>query len=95
MANKHETAPSMGKETVLLLNLIKNDSVAMLSILPSARNIEKGAVIDWWNHPIKSFELRNENYLGLIFNKEIHVRQSTKGSPCSDLLEETYYQVYN
>ena len=57
------------------------------------RNIEVGAVIDSWNYPVKYFELRQRNFLKLIFNKEIYVRQSTEGSPCTDLEEETYYQV--
>ena len=92
MADKHESMPSWGPTTALMLNLVKNSS-ANLYIIPNARNIEVGAVVDSWNYPIKKFELHRNNFLRLVFNKEIHVRQSTEGSPCTELEEETYYQV--
>ena len=93
MANKHESVPSWGPSTALILDLIKNHSTAKLYIIPSTRNIEVGAVVDTWNYPVKYFDLHRNTFLKLIFNKETHVRKSTDGSPCTDLEEETYHQV--
>ena len=93
MANKHEANPSMETTTGIMLNLVQNLSVALLYIIPSAKNIEKAAVTNRWNYPIKLYELRKNNFLKLVFNKEFHIRQSTKGSRCKDMEEESFYQV--
>ena len=93
-ANKHEFSPSFGTTTALMMNLLKNDSVALLFIIPSARKSEKAAVIDEWNYPVKQYELCNDNFLKLVFNREVLVRKSTEGSPCTDREAETYYQVH-
>ena len=92
MANKHEKVPSFSG-TKLLMNLVRNNSVALLYIIPKSRKSEKSAVIDRWNYPVKKFELRNDDFLKLTFSKEIHSRQSSEGSPCSQLDEEFYYEV--
>ena len=92
MANKHEEK-SDKRGTGLLLKLVKNDSVAKLFILPRKDHIINAAVIDSWNYPVKPYEIRNKDFRKLKFNKEIHVRRSTKGSPCSDLPEEETYKV--
>ena len=93
MANKHESMPSWGPTTGLMLDLVKNHSTANLYILPRTKNVEVGAIVDRWNYPVKYFELHQSTFLKLILNKEIHVRQSTEGSPCTDLEEGNYYQV--
>ena len=92
MANKHEKFPSF-TGTRLLMNLVRNNSVALLFIIPKSRKSKNSAVIDRWNYPVKKFELRNDNFLRLTLSKEIHSRQSSKGSPCSELDEEFYYEV--
>ena len=93
MASKHEANPSMETTTGIMLNLFQNVSVALLYIIPSARNIEKAAVTNRWNYPIKFYELRINNFLKLVVNKEFHVRKSTKGSKCEDMEEDKFYQV--
>ena len=93
MANKHETNPTSGTGTSLIMNLIRNDSAVWLFIIPSAGNSEKSAVVDKWNYPVNRFGLHNDDFHKLIFNKEFHVRESTDGSPCTDLDEESYYEV--
>ena len=96
MAKKHETSPSMGTNTALMLNLPRNSSVVLLLyIIPSVRNVEKAAVINVWNYPVKYYELRHDNFLQLIFTKEIHVRKSTQGSLCTNFEEHeaAFYKV--
>ena len=92
MANKDNISPTYGTLTALMMDFVKNDSVA-LYIIPSAGKSEKSAAVDRFNYPVKRFELHNYDYLSLEFNKELHGRQSTEGSPCSNLGEETYYEA--
>ena len=75
------------------MNLVTNDGPAWLYIIPRAAKSEKAAVIDRWNYPVNRYELHNDTFLKLTFNKELHVRQSTEGSQCTDLDEESYYEV--
>ena len=93
MANKNEHMPKYGDLTGLLMNLVGNDSMAWLYIIPSVVKIEKAAAINRWIYPVRRFRLRNYDYLGLSFIKEVHVRQSTEGFPCSETDEEIYYEV--
>ena len=64
-----------------------------LYIISSVGKSENSAVVDRWNYPVKSFELRPHDFLKLAINKELHVRRSTEASPCEDLGEEAYYEV--
>ena len=75
------------------MDLVKNDGFAWLYIIPSVGKTEKAAAIERWNYPVRRFELRNYDYKGFSISKEIHVKQSTKGFPCSQMDEETYYEV--
>ena len=69
----------MGTNTALMLNLPRNSSaLLLLYIIPSERDVEKAAVINVWNYPVKYYELHHDNFLQLIFTKEIHVRKSTQ-----------------
>ena len=87
MSHEHTSA------TGILMRLFKNDSVANLYIIPSAENSEVSAVVDRWNHPIVPIEIRNNNFLKLIMVKELHVKKSTAGFPCTDMQEEVYAKV--
>ena len=94
MANKHESSPSSGTFTALMINLVRNHSVAWLYIIPSAQKSEISAALNRWNYPVRHFELHTGDFIKLTFNKEIHARQSSEGSTCTDLEEETYYKVW-
>ena len=86
----------MGTNTALMLNLPRKSSAALLLyIIPSERNIEKAAVINLWNYPVKYYELHHDDFLQLIFTKEIHVKKSTQGSLCTDFEEHeaAFYKV--
>ena len=90
----HLVYPALSIEnTALTMNMIRNDSVAWVYIIPSPEKSEKSAIVERWNYPVENFELRPYDFLRLTINKEFHVRKSTKGSPCTDLGEETYYEV--
>ena len=91
MANKHQNLSKSG--TGLMMNMVRNDSVSNLYIMPSAEKSEKSVVVNLPNYPLKHFELRNDDFLKLVLNKEIHARRSTEGSPCTDLDEVNYYEV--
>ena len=91
MANKHEKLSIY--DTSFMMNLVGNDSVANLYVIPSTENSEHSAAVDRWNYPVKHFELYNHGFLKLTLNKEHHMRKSTEGSPCTALDEETYYRV--
>ena len=92
MANKHEKISS-NTGASLFMNLVRNNSVALLFIIPKLRKSENSAVIDRWNYPVKKFELQNDEFLKLTFKKEIHSTKSSEDSPCSELDEEFYYEV--
>ena len=93
MANKLEHMPQFDAHTGLLMNLVGNDSEAYLFLIPSVGKSEKAAAIAKYNYPVERFTLRNDNYLGLTISKEMHVKQSTEGFPCSEEDEEIYYEV--
>ena len=92
---KHEkyTGKNTLKNSALMLNLLGNDSVANLYIIPSTEKSEVSAIVDRWNKPIDPIDMRNNNFLKLIMEKEIHVKKSTVGYPCTDLEEEYYAKV--
>ena len=92
MADKNEQL-SYKWGTGIMINLASDDSVARLYVMPSTQKSEKSAIVDRWNYPIKHLELHNDQFLKLTLTKEIHVRKSTIGSPCTDLHEENYYKV--
>ena len=91
MANKNETLSNPG--TGLMMSLLRNDSVANLYLIPSSENSQISAVVDNWNYPVKPFELRNNGFLKLVLNKELHLRKSTKSSPCTDKPDDNFYKV--
>ena len=93
VANKLETSPSFGTGTALMMNLIREAAVAWLYLLPNAGKSENAAVVDKWNYPLEHFELKTDDFLKLTINKELHMRQSSEASPCTDLNEETFYEV--
>ena len=81
------------EQTGLLINLFENDSVTNLYIMPSTEKSEVSAIVDRWNHPIDPIEIRNNNFLKLIMEKEFHVKKSSVGFLCTDLPEENYSKV--
>ena len=93
MAEKNESHPSHGALTGLIMNFESNESAAWLYIIPTTRNSEKSATLNRWNYPVSRFTLHNFEFLDLAIRKEINVRQSTLGFPCSEIGEEHYYQV--
>ena len=92
---KHDkyTGKNTLKNSALMLNLLGNDSVANLYIIPSTEKSEVSAIVDRWNKPIDPIDVRNNNFLKLIMEKEIHVKKSTVAYPCTDLEEEHYAKV--
>ena len=92
---KHElyTGKNTKKNTALMINLLANDSAANLYVMPSAEKSEVMAIVDRWNYPIDPLQIRNNNFLKFILEKEIHVKKSTEGFQCSDLPEQNYYKV--
>ena len=76
-----------------MINLLANDSAANLYVMPSAEKSEVMAIVDRWNYPIDPLQIRNNNFLKFILEKEIHVKKSTEGFQCSDLPEQNYYKV--
>ena len=91
MANKHERMPQYATTyTGLMMNLV---GVAWFYIIPSVRKVEAAIAIQRYNFPRRRLALRNYDYLGLTFSKEIHVKQSTEGFPCLEEDEEIYNEV--
>ena len=93
MAAKHEHLPKYGDLTGMIMNLLGNDSVAVLQILPRKGKSEMSAIVNRWNYPIKRFILRKSDFLKLTFRREIHSRQSSEGFPCSEEDEAIFYEV--
>ena len=91
-AYKTENSPN-STSTALNINLSKNESVALMYILPNVVNSEISAAIALWNQPVKPIELSNGNFVQLTFRKEIYVQHSTEGFPCTESEEEVYYKV--
>ena len=91
-AFKSENSPN-STSTALNINLSKNESVALMYILPNVANSEISAAIALWNQPVKPIELSNGNFVQLTFRKEIYVQHSTEGFPCTESEEEVYYKV--
>ena len=91
-AYKTENSPN-STSTALNINLSKNESVALMYILPNVANSEISAAIALWNQPVKPIELSNGNFVQLTFRKEIYVQHSTEGFPCTESEEEVYYKV--
>ena len=82
-----------GAFTGIMMNLLGNNSVALLQILPRDGNSEISAIIDRRNYPINIFRLQKYDFLRLTLSREIHSRQSTEGSPCSKEDETIFYEV--
>ena len=93
LANKNELLSKPTSTSGLLINLVNNDAVANLYIIPSTANSEKSAVTNHWNYPVKPLEVFNNGFLRVALTKELHVRKSTLGSTCTELLEDSYYKV--
>ena len=97
LVNRTEHEVYSGKNTLktsaLMMNLLRNDSIINLYIIPSTEKSEVSAVVDRWNQPIDPIEIRSNNFLKLILEKEIHVKKSTVGYLCTDLQEENYAKV--
>ena len=90
---KHENTPTMGSFSGLILNLMRNNSVVWLYMLPTEGKSENSAAVGEWHYPVDPFELQNDEYLRLTISKEFHVRRSTQASPCTHLDEATYYEA--
>ena len=83
----------MGSYSGLILNLMRNNSVVWLYILPNEGKSENSAAVGKWHYPVDPFELRNDEFLQLTISKEFHVRRPTQASPCTHLDEATYYEA--
>ena len=89
----HENNPTMGSDTALMLNLLRNNSAVWLYLLPNEGKSENSAVVGQWHYPVDPFELQNDEFLRLTISKEFHVKRSKQADPCSRLEEATYYEV--
>ena len=90
---KHENNPTMGSDTALILNLLRNNSAVWLYLLANEEKSENSAVVGIWHYPVDPFELHNDEFLRLTISKEFHVKRSTQADPCTRLEEATYYEV--
>ena len=78
--------------TYLRISLPANDSTANIYVTPEESHI--GVILVTWNHPIKTFKVRNGIFMEWAMREEFRARKSTKRSPCNnDLREKEFYQV--
>ena len=78
--------------TYIRISLLTIDSTANIYVTPEESHI--GVILDTWNRPIKTFNVRNGIFMEWAMRKEFRARKSTMGSPCNyELTERDFYQV--